>query len=255
MKMQRREFLGVVAGGVATGLLTGIPAARAASSPGIKAVLFDAFPIFDPRPVFALTEEFFPGKGTDLSNAWRMRQFEYTWLRSMAGHYQDFWQVTEDALKFAAKVVKVDLDEKKKTQLMEAYLNLKAWPDVAEALKALQEAGVRLGFLSNFTRTMLDGCIKSSGLEGVFEQVLSTDAAKTYKPDARAYQLGVDALKLRREQIVFAAFAGWDATGAKWFGYPTFWVNRMKAPVEELGATPDGTGETLADLVRFVRPQ
>jgi 2-haloacid dehalogenase len=252
MKMHRREFLGVMAGSVASGLLTGLPSARAAASSGIKAVLFDAFPIFDPGPVFALTEELFPGKGTDLSNVWRTRQFEYAWLRSMSQHYADFWQVTSDALIFAAKTVKVDLDEQKRSRLMEAYLNLKTWPDVPAALKSLQQAGVRLGFLSNFTRAMLDGCIKSSGLEGVFEQVLSTDAAKTYKPDPRAYQLGVDALKLRPEQIVFAAFAGWDAAGAKWFGYPTFWVNRMKVPPEELGVAPDGVGETLAELVRYV---
>ena len=56
----------------------------------------------------------------------------------------------------------------------------------------------------------------------MFEQVLSSDRAKTYKPDPRAYQLGVDALQVKREEILFVAFAGWDAAGAKLFGYPTF---------------------------------
>jgi 2-haloacid dehalogenase len=86
----------------------------------------------------------------------------------------------------------------------------------------------------------------------MFEQVLSTDQAKTYKPDPRAYQLGVDALKLKREEILFVAFAGWDAAGAKLFGYPTFWVNRQKLPMEKMDATPDGMGDTLTQLVQFL---
>jgi 2-haloacid dehalogenase len=100
---------------------------------------------------------------------------------------------------------------------------------------------------------MLSVNIKRAGLTGLFEQVLSTDQAKTYKPDPSAYQLGMDSLKLRREEILFVAFAGWDAAGAKLFGYPTFWVNRQKLPMEQLGATPEGTGESLAQLVRFLK--
>jgi 2-haloacid dehalogenase len=84
---------------------------------------------------------------------------------------------------------------------------------------------------------------------------VSTDLARTYKPDPRAYQLGVDALGLPREQILFAAFAGWDAAGARRFGYPTFWVNRLQAPPEELGAPPDGVGASLDGLVAFVAPR
>jgi 2-haloacid dehalogenase len=74
----------------------------------------------------------------------------------------------------------------------------------------------------------------------------------TFKPDPRAYQLGVDALKVKREEILFVAFAGWDAAGAKLFGYPTYWVNRQRAPHEEIGALPDGSGETLSDLAAFL---
>ena len=111
---------------------------------------------------------------------------------------------------------------------------------------------MRLAFLSNFTRDMLDQCIKSAGLDGLFEHVLSTDQAKTYKPDPRAYQLAIDALKLKRDQILFVAFAGWDAAGGKWFGYPTYWVNRLKLPMEELHTRPDGSGESLSDLVQYM---
>jgi 2-haloacid dehalogenase len=101
---------------------------------------------------------------------------------------------------------------------------------------------------------MLDACIKSSGLEGQFQHVLSTDSVKTYKPDARAYQIGIDALHLKREEVVFVAFAGWDAAGAKWFGYPTFWANRRHQPAAEMGVRPDVTADDLTGLMNFVRP-
>ena len=253
MPVNRRDFLNLIAGSMATGLVVSTPLARAAPRPEMKAIAFDAFPIFDPRPVFTRVEQLFPGQGTELSNAWRTRQFEYTWLRTVSQHYADFWQVTEDALTFAANMLKLDLSQEKRQYLMGAYLELKAWPDVLPALRSLKDVGLRLVFLSNFTPRMLEASIKSAGLEGMFEHTLSTDQVKTYKPDPRAYQLGLDALRLTREEIVFVPFAGWDAAGAKWFGYPTFWVNRLRLPVEELGVAPDASGENLADLLQFVR--
>jgi 2-haloacid dehalogenase len=244
----RREFLGriVTAGLQAVSYAPGV--ARLA----VKAIAFDAFPILDPSPVFALGEELFPGKGADLANTWRSRQFEYTWLRTISHNYADFWRVTEDALVFAAKMLRLELTSDKRKRLMEAYLAIRCWPEAPAALRSLREANIRLAFLSNMTRTMLEAGIRNSALDGVFEHVLSTNRVKAYKPDPRAYQMGVDAFRLRRGEILFAAFAGWDAAGAKAFGYPTFWVNRQNQPAEELGVTPDATGSTLMDLVRYV---
>ncbi|MBL8529498.1 MAG: HAD-IA family hydrolase, partial [Burkholderiales bacterium] len=105
----------------------------------------------------------------------------------------------------------------------------------------------------NFTPKMLDAAVRSAGLEGVFEDHLSTDRVRSYKPDPRAYQLGVDAFGLKREEIAFVASAGWDATGAKWFGYPTVWVNRANLPAERLGVAPDLTAANLNELVAFVQ--
>ena len=249
MFVNRRDFVTLAAGG-AVAVAAGMPAGGAPTK--IKAVAFDGFPIIDPRPVFAKVEELFPGKGRELSNAWRTRQFEYTWLRTLGGRYVDFWQVTEESLVFAARTLAIDLSADKRDQLMQTWLALKAWPDVAPALQQLKAAGVRMAFLSNLTDAMLDAVVKNSGLDGFFEPHLSTDMVKAFKPDPRAYQMGLEAFKLRKEEIAFAAFAGWDAAGAKWFGYPTFWVNRLNTPVEELSATPDGTGSGLGDLVRFV---
>ena len=219
----------------------------------LRAVAFDAFPIFDPRPVFGLAETLFPGKGSALSDAWRTRQFEYQWLRALTGRYADFWRTTEDALEFAAELLKVELTPAKRAQLMHAYLELGAWPDVGPALKMLKEEGLRLAFLSNMTEKLLEAGMKNAGLQNAFDEVLSTDKIRSYKPDPRAYRMGVDALRLAREEILFVAFAGWDAAGAKSFGYPTFWVNRLGLPQEKLDLSPDASGRDLTDLVSYIR--
>ena len=254
--MHRRKFVSLTLGAAALGLTGAAFADPAAPTPvrrsRFKAIAFDAFPLLDPRPVFALVEELFPGQGAALSAAWKTRQFDYTWLRAAGGHYADFWQVTEDALVYAARVTGVDLTVEKRSRLMNAYLQLKAWPDVLPVLRRLRDAGLTCAFLSNFSPRMLTAATASAGLDGLVTQALSTDAARTYKPDPRAYQLGVDALGLPKEEILFAAFAAWDAAGAKWFGYPTYWVNRARQPAEELAVTVDATGVNLLGLEEFV---
>ena len=244
MLMDRRKFVALAAVSLAA-------PAFGATRP-IKAIAFDGFPIIDPRPVFAKAEELFPGRGAALSEAWRTRLFEYTWLRTLGQHYADFRQVTEESLVFAAKASKIELADDQRKALMQIWLSLKAWPDVAPALNELKAAGIRMAFLSNLTDAIMDAAVKNSALQGLLEPHLSTDRVKVFKPDPRAYQMGVDAFGLKKEEIAFAAFAGWDAAGAKWFGYPTFWVNRMNMPVEELGVMPDGVGPGMADLVKFV---
>jgi 2-haloacid dehalogenase len=250
MPIFRREFLQAGAGLLAS-MLAGDPAA-ARSDLKFKAMVFDAFPVFDHRSVAALCETLFPGKGAELVSTWRTRQFEYAWLRILSDRYADFEQVTDESLVFATKMLKLDLPAEKRERLLRAHFELNAWTDAIPALKALKAAGVRLAFLSNFTPNMLNGCIKTAGLDGLFDQILSTDMANTYKPDIRAYQLGVDSLRLPRQDILFVAFAGWDAAGARSFGYPTFWVNRLELPPEELGTRPDGVGSNLNDLLSFL---
>jgi 2-haloacid dehalogenase len=251
--MSRRTFVALAAASAASDLAVSSSRARAATILQIRAIAFDGLTIFDPRPVYALAEDLFPEKGAELGNAWRARQFEYTWLRTLTGDYVDFLHVTEDALAYAAKLIKIELTAGKRNQLMQAFLSIRAWPDALPTLQSLKSSGMKLALLSNFTPAMLDAAVRNSGLQGIFEPHLSTDKVRAYKPDPRAYQMGVDAFGLKREEIAFAAFGGWDAAGAKAFGYPTFWANRMNLPPEELGFAPDATGATLHDLASFVR--
>jgi len=249
----RREFIFKAATGLllATGAVT-IPFQHKHKEGSIKAVAFDAFAIFDPRPVFALTERLFPGKGKELAETWRLKQFEYIWLREAAGQYKNFLDTTKDALLFAARKAQISLSETDKTTLVNAYLSLEVWPDVLPTLDFLRKKGIRLGFLSNMTEKMLNSCIIHNRLNEYFEVVLSTDQFKTYKPSPRSYQMGVDGFHLKESEILFVAFAGWDAVGSKWFGYPTYWANRLDAPAEELNISIDMTGKTLEGIRNLV---
>lgn len=253
---ERRYFLQAGAASVAATAFAAAPRlARAAPSPALKALAIDGLAVFDLRPVSALAERLFPGRSAMLLSLWRTRQFEYSWLRTMMGKYVDFWQVSEEALLFAAQQLELDLQPAKREQLMQSFLSLKAWPDVRPALLTLREAGIRLAFLSNFTEPMLDAASRSAGIADLMEPPLSTDRVQAYKPHPRAYQMGLDAFALPRESIGFVAFGGWDAAGAKAFGYPTFWVNRAGQTDEQLSAPPDGQGKSFEDLLTWaVRP-
>ena len=212
---------------------------KSAMLPRTRAVAFDALVIFDLGIVAKRTEEVFPGKGTELGNLWRTRQFEYTWLRTAGNVYRDFWHVTEDALVYAAKRMQLPLSSADRERLMKSYQELQVWPDVPSTLDKLHRHGIRMAFLSNFTAAMLRTNLQAAGLSHFFEEHLTTDRVRAFKPSPRAYQMGMDYFQCDRQEIVFAAFAPWDAAGAKWFGYRTAWINRANVPPEELSFNPD----------------
>lgn len=250
--MTRRELLTQAAPAVtAAGMLRATAPARARAGE-IKAIGFDAFTIFDPRATAAAVEESFPGKGKDIYATWRIRQFEYCWLRSLSRTYADFRQVTADALVFACKSAKVDLTVATRLRLMDAAFQLEPWPDSVEALVAMRHAGIRLAYVSNLTPDILTALSRNAGISDLFEHRLSTDLVKAFKPDPRAYQMAEMAFDLPRDKIAFAAFAGWDAAGAKSFGLTTYWVDRLGAAPEELGAAPDAILGELSELASLL---
>jgi 2-haloacid dehalogenase len=226
--------------------------AEAPSRPRFKAVAFDYFVLFDPNSVIPAVEEAYPGKGAEFARAWRAKQFEYGFLRSITNRHADFFKVTEDALVYTAAAMKLDLPPERRRLLLDAYLTLKPWPDAVDALRTLKASGVRVITISNFSTKMLRANAENAGIADLFDELLSTEVNGTYKPDPRAYALGTERLKLKKEEIAFAAFGGWDAYGAKDFGYTTFWVNRFNLPAEELGLVPDGTSNNLEGLLKLV---
>lgn len=256
--MNRRNFMALAAGGTAFLSPFG-KLALANKDPReikgrrkIQAIAFDAFPIFDPRAAFKVVKEQFPERGDDLRKAWFKKIFAYTWIRTSGEQYKGFWHVMEDALQFSAAHMKLELTPKTQSTIMDAFLRLPVWEDVKPALKELKKQNIRLAFLSNMTEDMLRANLRYNDIEEYFEFALSTDRAQAFKPSPKAYQLAIEAFDLQKEEIAFAAFAGWDAAGAKWFGYPTVWVNRLGFPLESLDARPDASGRTIKTLTDIV---
>jgi 2-haloacid dehalogenase len=220
--------------------------------PRFKAIAFDYFVIFDPNSILPQVEKAIPGNALEFTKAWRSKQFEYGFIRSITGRHADFFEVTGDALDYTAAAMHVNLDRDARTRLLDAYLTLKPWPDAPAALQRLREAGVRIITIANFSPKMLRSNADHAGITGLFDTLLSTATNGTYKPDPKAYALGIQELGLKKEEIVFAAFGGWDAYGAKSFGYPTYWVNRFGLPPEQVGLQPDQTSNDMAGLLEFV---
>jgi len=224
----------MITGLAASTALRGATHSGPAEVRGVRAIAFDAFPIFDPRPIAALARSLVGEPGDLLASTWSIRLFGYTWLSTAARHYEDFATLADAALNASAESLGVNLSAKDRVQLTSAYAELDAWPDVKPALGRLKEAGVRLVVLSNLSETALRANIARAGIDRLFDAVLSTDRVRQFKPSPDAYQMVMDTLGLPKADIGFAAFAGWDAVGASWFGYRTAWINRASAPPEGL---------------------
>lgn len=213
----------------------------------IRAFVFDAYgTLFDVHSVVAACRELTPDPDA-LSREWRAKQLEYTWLRALMGRYKDFWAVTEAALRFALKRLRVTATEEQVSRLMAAYLSLQAFPEVPEILKAFHHR-FPLAILSNGSPPMLQAVVQSSGLRPYLQHVISVDALKTYKPSPVVYDLAPRSLGLAKETIAFVSSNSFDVIGAKSFGFQVVWCNRAQAPLDELGFAPDFTVSRLDEI-------
>jgi 2-haloacid dehalogenase len=220
----------------------------------ISALVFDAYgTLFDVHSVTRLAESLFPGKGASLSAEWRAKQLEYTWQRSLMGRYEDFSRVTLASLEWTFEHLGLEAGEAQRRSLLDEYRKLATFPEVPAALEALA-ARRPLAILSNGHPDMLNAVVEHNGLRERFRGgVLSVHAAKVFKPAPAVYRLVEDHLGLPRTLMGFVSSNGWDAAGAKSFGFQVFWVNRARAPVERLGVRPDETIANLAELVELLK--
>ena len=172
-----------------------------------------------------------------LSALWRQKQLEHTWLRSLMGCYEDFWEISKAALHAAARQLKIETEDAQLASLLQAYLFPSAFPDAKPALEALR--GARAAILSNGSPKMLESAVSHNGLESYLGELISADRVKTYQPSPRVYALGTETLNLPAAEILFVSSNSWDAAGAKAFGYRVCWCNRSGAELEHMGFAPD----------------
>lgn len=220
-------------------------------APPLRALVFDAYgTLFNVHSVMSACEALFPGKGDALALLWRSKQLEYSWLRSLMGRYVDFNHVTRESLQVACESLGLPFSDAGMVQLNNAYRTLALFHDTLPTLQQLRRAqpGIKLAILSNGSGEMLNAVVTHNKLDVMFDAVLSVDEVGIFKPHPRVYQLGCDRLGFSRNEIGFVSSNGWDAAGAKSFGFQTFWINRTNAPVDALGVTPDRVMNSLADL-------
>jgi 2-haloacid dehalogenase len=241
----------------------------------IKAVVFDAYgTLYDIQSVAAVTEAAFPGYGEIVTQIWRIKQLEYTWLRSLMRRYEDFSVVTRESLAYTLKVLGLKNDALLFERIMEKYLHLDLYPDAMAALAAMQ--GRKLAILSNGSPGMLNALVRNSGLAGVLDATISVDPQKIFKPSPEAYALIESTLGVAPADVLFVSSNPWDACGARAFGLNVAWIERVtpeamalacikndvvppltlfkaiRTQMDELGLEPDYRIRALAELPRLI---
>lgn len=214
----------------------------------IEACVFDAYgTLFDVHSAVRRGGAPLGDKAVAVSAVWRQKQLEYTWLRSLMQVHADFWQVTGDGLAYALDASGIDAPDLH-AKLMQLYMTLDAYPDVADTLRALKDGGKKTAILSNGTPQMLDAAIDSAGLTDALDAALSVEDVGIYKPDPRVYQLAVDRLATEPARICFVSTNAWDAAGAAHFGFKVAWLNRFGQARERLPGEPSAVIDSLAEL-------
>lgn len=237
----------------------------------IKAVVFDAYgTLYDIQSVAAVTEEAFPGYGDLITQIWRIKQLEYSWLRSLMRRYEDFSVITKESLAYTIRVLGLEHDAASFARIMDKYLHLDLYPDALAALAALK--GKKLAILSNGSRDMLNALVKNTGLDRVLDATISIDQQRVFKPAPEAYTLIETRLGVRPAEVLFVSSNPWDACGAKSFGLNVAWIERvtpeamalacvksdvvppltmfkaLRTQMDELGVTPDHRIHALSEL-------
>ncbi len=211
--------------------------------------VFDAYgTLFD---VHAAVRRHAAALGPDaqrLSDIWRAKQLEYSWVRTLAGTYRDFWRLTEDALDTAFAAVPT-ADRAMRDRLLEAYRSLDCYPEVPEVLKTLKAGGARLAILSNGSPRMLDQAVRAAGLEPVLDDVLSVDQIRIYKPDPQVYEMVTTHYRVFAGAVSFQSSNRWDVAGAAKFGFRAVWINRTGAVDEYADMPPAAVLKDLSGLV------
>jgi 2-haloacid dehalogenase len=244
----------------------------------IKAVVFDAYgTLYDVQSVADVTEDAFPGYGEIITQVWRIKQLEYTWLRSLMQSYRDFSVTTRDSLAYTLRSLGLQYDDETFARIIDKYLYLDLYPDALAALSAMK--GCKLAILSNGSPDMLNALVKNSGLDGVLDATISVDAKKIFKPSPEVYALIEEVLHVPPAEVLFISSNPWDACGAKAFGLNVAWIERvtpeamalaclesetlppltmfkiLRTQMDELGFEPDHRIHSLSELPALVSAQ
>ena len=224
----------------------------------VNICIFDAygtlFDVTSATRIVANEEEYssFPNHSVKVSNSWRIKQLEYSWLRNIMHEYIDFWQITKDALDFALEENQIK-NEKLRQRLLDVYWNLSAYPEAQDVLTTLKANNIQTGILSNGSKQMLNSAVVSTNLKNYLDKIISIDGIEIYKPDPKVYQMVLDQFNCKIEEVLFISSNGWDIAGASKFGFTTLWVNRNLIPKDRLTFMPNKITNNLSTIPNILK--
>lgn len=216
---------------------------------GIRAAVFDAYgTLFDVNAAVQRHASDVGPQATSLSETWRTKQLEYSWIHGLMGRYEPFWTLTERALDFAL-AKHPDVDRGLRERLLDAYRDLDAYEEVPGVLSALREQGLRTAILTNGDKPMIERAVESAGLAGHLDAVLTVDEVRTFKTHPDAYRIALDRFGVSREQVLFCSSNRWDIAGAAAYGFRPVWINRKGLPEEYPDFAPVAVLHSLDGLL------
>ena len=224
----------------------------------VNICIFDAygtlFDVTSATRIVANEEEYssFLNHSVKVSNSWRIKQLEYSWLRNIMHEYIDFWQITKDALDFALEENQIK-NEKLRQRLLDVYWNLSAYPEAQDVLTTLKANNIQTGILSNGSNQMLNSAVVSANLKNYLDKIISIDGIEIYKPDPKVYQMVIDQFNCKIEEVLFISSNGWDIAGASKFGFTTLWVNRNLIPKDRLTFMPNKITNNLSTIPNILK--
>ena len=224
----------------------------------VNICIFDAygtlFDVTSATRIVANEEKYssFPNHSVKVSNSWRIKQLEYSWLRNIMHEYIDFWQITKDALDFALEENQIK-NEKLRQRLLDVYWNLSAYPEAQDVLTTLKANNIQTGILSNGSKEMLNSAVVSANLKNYLDKIISIDGIEIYKPDPKVYEMVLDQFNCKIEEVLFISSNGWDIAGASKFGFTTLWVNRNLIPKDRLTFMPNKITNNLSTIPNILK--
>ena len=223
----------------------------------VNTCVFDAYgTLFDVNAAARIAanepnREVFKEVWPSVSSIWRMKQLQYTWLRSMTGSYIDFWSITQNSLDFALETHDLQNHLELKERLLALYWELQPYAEVSQMLKELKKNGIKTAILSNGSPEMLSGAVKSSNLDEDIDEIISVETVKVFKPSAQVYKQVEHIIGCSKSDVLFVSSNGWDIAGAAGFGFKTAWVNRLQDPIDRLPHKPMHIVEDLTSIASF----
>ena len=217
----------------------------------VKAIIFDAYgTLFDVNSAAEKCKDKIGDKWESFANYWRTTQLEYTWLRSLMDRHKDFWQITEDSLDKSINTFKID--SSMRSELLDLYKILSAFPEVKEVLNKLKKKNYKLAILSNGTPILLNELVKRNNLDGIFDDIFSIEEVEIYKPSYKVYDIPIKKFQIQKNEVLFLSANTWDVSGGGNYGYNAVWVNRNNNIFDNLDYIPEYQVKSLGELLDLI---